>query len=95
MDPRGRRSTTRAAGRDGRADGRSGLAVPADVADPDSVDGLFDTVVDRFGRVDLLFNNAGMSAPPVPIEELDLDTGAEWSTSTSPALFLCPQAAFA
>ena len=72
-----------------------GLAVPADVADPDSVDGLFDTVVDRFGRVDLLFNNAGMSAPPVPIDELDVDTWRRVVDVNLTGSFLCARAAFA
>jgi NAD(P)-dependent dehydrogenase (short-subunit alcohol dehydrogenase family) len=49
-------------------------AVPCDVTDPLSVDALFDTAVRDFGRVDLLFNNAGVSAPPVPLDELEVDT---------------------
>ena len=46
------------------------LIVPTDVANPESVKKLFDTVIDKFGRVDLLFNNAGVGAPPVPLDEL-------------------------
>ena len=46
------------------------LAVPTDVADPASVKALFDTVVARFGRVDLLFNNAGISASGFTLDEL-------------------------
>lgn len=50
------------------------LAVPTDVADPASVAALFDQVVARWGRVDLLFNNAGIGAIGVPLEELSVDT---------------------
>jgi NAD(P)-dependent dehydrogenase (short-subunit alcohol dehydrogenase family) len=44
------------------------LVVPADVTDPEAVIGAFDTAVARFGRLDLLVNNAGVSAPAVPLE---------------------------
>src|SRR5881227_66163 len=46
------------------------LPVPTDVANPDAVRSLFDATVAKFGRVDLLFNNAGTGAPPVPLEDL-------------------------
>lgn len=72
-----------------------GLAVPADVSDADSVAGLFDAVVERFGRVDLLFNNAGVSAPPVPIDELDVDTWLRVVDVNLTGSFLCARAAFA
>ena len=49
------------------------LVAPADVADPASVDRLFATIEGTFGRLDLLFNNAGTGAPPVPIEELPFE----------------------
>lgn len=49
------------------------LAIQCDVTDPLSVDALFDRTVKEFGRVDLLFNNAGISAPMVPLDELDVD----------------------
>ena len=51
------------------------LVVPTDVADPDSVAALFSNVRQEFGRLDLLFNNAGTGAPPVPFEEL---TNEQW-----------------
>lgn len=66
----------------------------ADISAPEQVDNLFDTVVARFGRLDLLVNNAGMSAPPVPIDELDV---AIWNSVVSANLtgaFLCTRAAF-
>src|SRR5262245_46869345 len=50
--------------------GERALAVPADVSDPASVRALFEKTEERFGRLDLLFNNAGAGAPPVPLEEL-------------------------
>jgi len=46
------------------------LAVPTDVSDPASVDVLFAKVVETFGRVDLLFNNGGITAPPIPLDEM-------------------------
>jgi NAD(P)-dependent dehydrogenase (short-subunit alcohol dehydrogenase family) len=70
------------------------LAVPADVTDPASVQALFDTVQQRFGRLDLLFNNAGVGAPPVPLEELSF---AQWRAALDTNLtgaFLCTQQAF-
>lgn len=70
------------------------LAVPTDVSDPASVDSLFGSVRNRFGRVDVLFNNAGTSAPPLPFEDLSL---ADWNRVVAvnlTGLFLCAQAAF-
>ncbi len=55
-----------------KAQGRA-LAVPTDVTDPASVEALFAATVKAWGRVDLLFNNAGVGAPAVPIEELSLE----------------------
>ena len=55
--------------------GGSALVVPTDVTDPDSVRALFKATKDAFGRLDLLFNNAGKGGPPVPFEEL---TDAQW-----------------
>ncbi len=70
------------------------IAVATDVSDPASVDALFERTLAAFGRVDLLFNNAGTGAPPVPLEEL---SPAQWlavvNTNLSGA-FYCTQAAF-
>jgi NAD(P)-dependent dehydrogenase (short-subunit alcohol dehydrogenase family) len=55
------------------AAGERAIAVPTDMTDPASVTALFDTTVKTFGRVDLLFNNAGIGAPAVPIDELPLE----------------------
>src|SRR5689334_4097293 len=50
--------------------GKKALAVVADVSDADSVRGLFDQIKQMFGRLDVLFNNAGTGAPAVPLEDL-------------------------
>ncbi len=75
------------------ATGRT-LAVPTDVTDPAAVRALFDRAVAAFGRVDVLFNNAGVSAPGRPLEELTFD---EWRAVVDTNLtgpFLCTQQAF-
>lgn len=55
------------------ADGDRALAVPTDVTDPAAVKALFDRTVEAFGRVDFIFNNAGMNAPGIPLEDLSDD----------------------
>ncbi|SDG08933.1 SDR family oxidoreductase [Thalassobaculum litoreum] len=55
------------------ADGDRALPVPTDVTDPGAVKALFDKTVEAFGRVDFIFNNAGMNAPGIPLEELSDD----------------------
>ena len=70
------------------------LAVPTDVTDPASVRTLFDAAVARFGRVDLLFNNAGMSSPAVPIDELSLDQWKAVVDINLNGMFYCIQQAF-
>ena len=70
------------------------LAVPADVTDPAAVRALFDTTVARFGRLDLLFNNAGMGAPAVPMDELTFEQWKAVVDINLTAVFLCTQQAF-
>ncbi|QDU22902.1 SDR family oxidoreductase [Urbifossiella limnaea] len=70
------------------------LAVPTDVTDPDSVRALFDRAVAAFGRVDLLFNNAGVTAPGVPLDELPLDRWRAAVDTNLTGVFLCLQQAF-
>ncbi len=70
------------------------LVLPTDVGDPAAVRALFDRTEAAFGRIDLLFNNAGVSAPGVPLEDLTPD---QWQTVVSANLtgpFLCTQQAF-
>jgi len=79
---------------DASAAGPRALAVPTDVADPAAVRGLFDAAIARFGRIDLLFNNAGTGAPAVPVEEL---TAAQWKNVVDvnlSGMFYCIQNAF-
>jgi NAD(P)-dependent dehydrogenase (short-subunit alcohol dehydrogenase family) len=74
--------------------GAQALVVPTDVADPDQVQALFAQTKAAFGRLDVLFNNAGMGAPPVPLEDL---TFAQWKAVVDvnlTGMFLCLQAAF-
>jgi len=78
------------------AAGSSGTAhaVVTDVGDPAAVESLFAEVSTRFGRLDVLFNNAGSGAPPVPLEDL---TYAQWKAVVDANLtgtFLCIQGAF-
>ncbi len=75
-------------------DAAHGLAVTTDVADPASVAALFDEVVKRFGRVDMLFNNAGQNAPGVPFEDLPWDKWKAVVDTNLNGSFLCAQAAF-
>lgn len=74
---------------------RPGLAVVADVSEPDDVEGLFDATVERFGRVDLLFNNAGIGAVPLPIDELSIEAWRRVLDVNLTGSFLCARAAFA
>ena len=70
------------------------LVVPTDVGDPDSVRALFASTKERFGRLDVLFNNAGTGAPPIPLEDL---TYEQWKAVVDVNLtgaFLCTQEAF-
>ena len=71
------------------------LVVPTDVADPVSVRALFATVKDAFGRLDLLFNNAGISVPSVPIEDLSFDQWRSVVDINLTGVFLCTQQAVA
>src|SRR6266545_5018683 len=69
------------------------LAVPTDVKDPDSVRALFATTKTRFGRLDLLFNNAGIGTPPIPMEELPYDQWKAVVDTNLNGAFLCTQEA--
>ena len=70
------------------------LVAPTDIGDPASVRALFAATQEKFGRLDLLFNNAGIGAPAIPLEELDF---AQWKAVVDINLtgaFLCTQEAF-
>jgi NAD(P)-dependent dehydrogenase (short-subunit alcohol dehydrogenase family) len=74
--------------------GNGSVAIACDVRDPEAVSALFGEVEARFGRVDLLFNNAGVGAPGVALEELELE---DWNAVVETNLtgtFLCTQHAF-
>ena len=74
--------------------GARALPVPTDVSDADSVKNLFEATTAAFGRVDLVFNNAGVNAPGVPLEDL---TVAQWKNVVDinlTGMFLCIQQAF-
>src|SRR4051794_39161149 len=59
--------------RDGAASGSRTLVVPTDVTDRRAVRSLFDRTLERFGRLDVLFNNAGVGAPPIALDELTVE----------------------
>lgn len=69
------------------------LGVSTDVADPSSVKNLFDTAKQRFGRLDVLFNNAGTGAPAVPLEDLSFEQWKKVVDANLTGSFLCTQAA--
>ena len=71
-----------------------GLAVATDVSDPQSVAALFAAVQHRFGRIDMLFNNAGQNAPGLPFEDLPYDKWKSVVDTNLTGSFLCAQAAF-
>jgi NAD(P)-dependent dehydrogenase (short-subunit alcohol dehydrogenase family) len=74
--------------------GERALAVPADVGKPDAVRTLFARTKERFGRLDLLFNNAGMAAPAVPLEDLTYEQWQQVIDVNLTGMFLCTQEAF-
>ena len=74
--------------------GSRGLGMPTDVADPASVKALFDAAVKTFGRVDLLFNNAGVNAPGIPLEELSIEQWRNVVDINLNGMFFCIQQAF-
>jgi NAD(P)-dependent dehydrogenase (short-subunit alcohol dehydrogenase family) len=74
--------------------GEASLAVPTDVTDPESVRQLFAATTKRFGRLDLLFNNAGMGAPGVLLEELTFEQWTAVVNVNLTGVFLCTQEAF-
>jgi NAD(P)-dependent dehydrogenase (short-subunit alcohol dehydrogenase family) len=89
-----RKEVLEAAAAEGKSSGSRTLVVPTDVGDPASVRALFARTKEMFGRLDLLFNNAGTGAPAIPLEDL---TYEQWKTVVDANLtgsFLCTQEAF-
>ena len=75
----------------GKATGSRSLAVPTDVGDPAAVKALFAKVKEEFGRLDLLFNNAGTGTPRFRSRSSPTSSGRPWSTSTSPGPSCVPR----
>ena len=75
-------------------DGDGHLAIPTDVSDSAAVDALFATTVEALGRIDLVFNNAGISAPPIPVDELSVEAWQRVVDINLTGSFLCARAAF-
>lgn len=89
-----RRDALETVAREAEEFGSQTLVMPTDVRDPASVNSLFAKIKEAFGRLDLLFNNAGIAAPAKPLEDL---TSEEWQSVVDTNLtgaFLCTQEAF-
>src|SRR5919106_4621588 len=74
--------------------GSRALAVPTDVSDPASVDAFFAKIKEKFGRLDVLFNNAGVNAPGIPFEDLTFEQWQRVVDINLTGSFLCAKAAF-
>jgi NAD(P)-dependent dehydrogenase (short-subunit alcohol dehydrogenase family) len=75
-------------------DGSQSLVIPTDVTNPDAVRRLFRKTMEAFGRLDVLFNNAGSGAPAVPIEDLSFEDWKRVVDVNLTGVFLCTQEAF-
>ena len=78
---------------EGKSTGAKSLVVPTDVSDPASIKALFAKTKETFGRLDVLFNNAGIGAPAVPLEDLPLETWRKVIDTNLTGMFLCTQEA--
>ncbi|NQD73959.1 SDR family oxidoreductase [Pseudomonas sp. CM27] len=77
-----------------QAAGGEAMAVPTDVRDEQSVAQLFATIEEVHGRLDVIFNNAGINAPAVPVDELPLENWRNVIATNVDGVFLCARAAF-
>jgi NAD(P)-dependent dehydrogenase (short-subunit alcohol dehydrogenase family) len=89
-----RREPLEEAARQGEGSGCRSLVVTGDVGDPASVKALFAKTMETFGRLDLLFNNAGLGAPAVPLEDLPVEKWKAVLDTILTGAFLCTQEAF-
>jgi NAD(P)-dependent dehydrogenase (short-subunit alcohol dehydrogenase family) len=80
--------------KDAGSNGSRALVVPTDVAKPDSVAALFAATKKAHGRLDVLFNNAGVSAPGIPLEDLTFEQWKNVVDINLTGMFLCMQGAF-
>jgi len=78
---------------EGKATGAKSLVVPTDVSDPAAIKALFAKTKEAFGRLDVLFNNAGIGAPAVPLEDLPYETWKKVVDTNLTGMFLCTQEA--
>jgi NAD(P)-dependent dehydrogenase (short-subunit alcohol dehydrogenase family) len=89
-----RKELLEATATEGEASGSRTLIVPTDVGDPASVSALFTKTKETFGRLDLLFNNAGTGAPAIPLEDLTYEQWKSVVDANLTGAFLCTQQAF-
>ena len=86
----------RAAALEAAANGHeNALLLPCDVSNPADVDATFATAISRWGRLDILFNNAGIGSPPASVDETDIDVWMNVVAINLTGSFLCARAAFA
>jgi len=78
---------------EGRSTNGKSLVMPTDVSDPASVKAAFAATKQAFGRLDILFNNAGIGAPAMPMEDLPLETWRKVVDTNLTGMFLCTQEA--
>jgi NAD(P)-dependent dehydrogenase (short-subunit alcohol dehydrogenase family) len=88
----GRRAATLEAAANGH---KNALLLPCDVANPADVDAAFATAISSWGRLDVLFNNAGIGSPPASVDETDVDVWMNVVAINLTGSFLCARAAFA
>src|SRR5437667_2576172 len=79
---------------EGKSTGAKTLAVPTDIGDPAAIKALFAKTKETFSRLDVLFNNAGMGAPAVPLEDLTYEKWKQVVDVNLTGMFLCTQEAF-